>query len=264
MASQKFLDLTGLSYFWGKILEKLNSKVDKDGIKQLSTNDYTTEEKTKLGDLKIITVDTALSASSTNPLENKAINTALASKVSTSRKINGKALSADIVLSASEVSAISSSEKGSANGVAELDSTGKVPASQLPSFVDDVIEGYLYSGKFYLELAHTTEITAESGKIYVDLSTNKSYRWSGSAYIEVGGGSGVALGETSTTAYRGDRGKIAYDHSQTAHAPSNAKANVQSDWNVTDTGSDAFIKNKPNIPEMISITNAEIDAILGS
>lgn len=264
MASQKFLDLTGLSYFWGKILEKLNSKVDKDGIKQLSTNDYTTEEKNKLNDLKIITIDTALSASSTNPLENKAINTALASKVSTSRKINGKALSADITLTAADVSAISSSNKGSANGVAELDSTGKVPASQLPSFVDDVIEGYLYSDKFYLESAHTTELTAENGKIFVDLSANKSYRWSGSTYVEVGGSTGVALGETSTTAYRGDRGKVAYDHSQITHAPSNAEANVQSDWNVTDTGSDAYIKNKPNIPEMIAITNAEIDIILNS
>lgn len=58
---------------------------------------------------------------------------------------------------------------------------------------------------------------------------------------------GVQLGETSLTAYRGDRGKTAYDHSQTTHAPSGAEANVQPDWNQVDTGADDFIKNKPSI-----------------
>ena len=72
------------------------------------------------------------------------------------------------------------------------------------------IEGYLYNSKFYKESAHTTQITGETGKIYVDLSTNKTYRWSGSAFVEIS--ASLALGETSSTAYRGDRGKIAYDH----------------------------------------------------
>lgn len=80
---------------------------------------------------------------------------------------------------------------------------GKVPSSQLPSFVDDVLE-YATVSKF--------PTTGESGKIYVATSTNKTYRWSGSAYVEVAGG--IALGETASTAYRGDRGKTAYDHSQ--------------------------------------------------
>jgi hypothetical protein len=106
--------------------------------------------------------------------------------------------------------------KGVANGVAELDSGGKVPSSQLPSYVDDTIEGYLYNSKWYKESAHTTEITGETGKIYVDLSTNKTYRWSGSAFVEIS--ASLALGETSSTAYRGDRGKTAYDHSQSTHA----------------------------------------------
>lgn len=110
--------------------------------------------------------------------------------------------------------------KGSANGLAELDSTGKVPASQLPSFVDDVIEGYLYNGKLYKESGHTTEISGESGKIYVDLSTEKTYRWSGSTFVVIS--DTLALGETSTTAYRGDRGKTAYEHSQSAHARTDA------------------------------------------
>ena len=110
--------------------------------------------------------------------------------------------------------------KGSANGLAELDSTGKVPASQLPSFVDDVIEGYLYNGKLYKESGHITEISGESGKIYVDLSTEKTYRWSGSTFVVIS--DTLALGETSTTAYRGDRGKTAYEHSQSAHARTDA------------------------------------------
>lgn len=119
---------------------------------------------------------------------------------------------------------LNTSLKGAVSGLAELDANGKVPSSQLPSYVDDVIEGYFYNSKFYKESAHTTVITGETGKIYIDLSTNKTYRWSGSAFIVVS--ETLALGETSSTAYRGDRGKTAYDHSQSAHAPSNAQANV--------------------------------------
>lgn len=203
--------------------------------KGLSTNDYTTAEKNKLAGLSNVTVDSALSSTSTNPLQNKVINTALSGKVPTTRKVNNKALSADITLSAADVSAIPAAQKGAAGGVAELDSSGKVPAAQLPSYVDDVLE-YAAVGDF--------PSPGEDGKIYIATGTNKTYRWSGTAYVEIS--ASIALGETSSTAYRGDRGKAAYDHSQTAHAPANAEQNVQSDWSVTDTGSDAFIKNKPS------------------
>ena len=71
---------------------------------------------------------------------------------------------------------LNTSLKGAAGGLAELDSNGKVPSAQLPSYVDDVIEGYLYNSKFYKEKDHTTEIAGEAGKIYVDLSNNKTYR----------------------------------------------------------------------------------------
>ena len=74
---------------------------------------------------------------------------------------------------------------GSAGGVASLDSTGKVPSSQLPSYVDDVIEGYYYNGNFYTDSAHTQLITPETGKIYVDLNTNKTYRWGVTTYVEI-------------------------------------------------------------------------------
>lgn len=126
---------------------------------------------------------------------------------------------------------LNSNLKGTVNGVAELDANGKIPSSQLPSYVDDVIEGYLYNSKFYKESAHTTVITGETGKIYIDLSSSKTYRWSGSAFAEIS--ASLALGETSSTAYRGDRGKTAYDHSQAAHAPSDAEKNQNAFSNVT-------------------------------
>jgi hypothetical protein len=105
-------------------------------------------------------------------------------------------------------------QKGANSGVAELDANGKVPSAQLPSFVDDVLE--------YANLA-AFPTTGESGKIYITQDTNKTYRWSGSAYVVIS--ETLALGETSTTAYRGDRGKTAYDHSQlTSGNPHNVTA----------------------------------------
>lgn len=113
-----------------------------------------------------------------------------------------------------EVGAIPTTEKGSAGGVAELDANGMVPSAQLPSYVDDVLE--------YASLS-AFPVTGESGKIYVAQDTNKTYRWSGSAYTEIS--KSLALGETSSTAYRGDRGKTAYDHSQvTSGNPHNVTA----------------------------------------
>ena len=116
---------------------------------------------------------------------------------------------------------LNASLKGAAGGLAELDSSGKVPSSQLPSYVDDVLE---YSAK------SSFPTTGETGKIYVDTSTNKTYRWSGSAYTEIS--ASLALGTTSSTAYRGDRGEIAYEHSQAEHAPVGAEANQNAFSNV--------------------------------
>ena len=88
---------------------------------------------------------------------------------------------------------------------------GLIPASQLPSYVDDVLN--------FPDLA-SFPFVGEDGKIYVAEDTNKTYRWGGSSYVESGGG-GVALGETSSTAYRGDNGKIAYVHSLSQGNPHN-------------------------------------------
>ena len=89
-------------------------------------------------------------------------------------------------------------------GVPALDANGKVLSSQLPSYVDDVLE--------YANLSAFPQ-TGESGKIYVALDTNKTYRWSGSAYVEIS--PSLALGETASTAYRGDYGAAAYAHGVT-------------------------------------------------
>lgn len=237
----------------GSMAGSLNNYVQKETGKGLSSNDYTDEEKAKLEGLHNTTVDSALSDTSANPVQNKAVKAALDSKVPATRKVNGKALSSDISLSAGDVSAIPASQKGASGGVAELDSTGKVPAAQLPSYVDDVIDAYIVSGATafstgWLSLTDGgTALTPESGKIYIVVSAGeynlREFRWSGTTYAEVG--KSIVLGENADNAYRGDRGKIAYDHSQAAHAPANAEANVQADWNVTDTASDAYIKNKP-------------------
>jgi chromosome segregation ATPase len=81
----------------------------------------------------------------------------------------------------------------------ELGTDDLIPASVLPSYVDDVLE---YASLSALESATNAK---ESGKIYVTLDTNKTYRWSGSAYVEIS--ASIALGETSSTAYAGDKGK---------------------------------------------------------
>lgn len=137
--------------------------------------------------------------------------------------------------------------KGAASGLAELDANGKVPAAQLPSYVDDVIEAYKSGADFYEDSAHTAakKITGESGKIYVDLHTNVTYRWSGTAYVEIS--ASLALGETDSTAYRGDRGKIAYNHSQSAHARTDATATAGSTTNgkIKINGSDVTVYTHP-------------------
>lgn len=97
------------------------------------------------------------------------------------------------------INAINNS-KGVANGIATLDQNGLVPSSQLPSYVDDVIEVSTFSA---------LPDTGESGKIYITQDTNLTYRWSGTAYVEIS--QSLALGETSSTAYAGDKGKATTD-----------------------------------------------------
>lgn len=90
--------------------------------------------------------------------------------------------------------------KGASNGLASLNESGIIPSAQLPSYVDDVIEVDTFSN---------LPGTGESGKIYIVQDTNLTYRWSGTDYVEIS--KSLALGETSSTAYPGDKGKATTD-----------------------------------------------------
>lgn len=90
--------------------------------------------------------------------------------------------------------------KGAPGGLASLNKSGIIPSAQLPSFVDDVIEVDTFSN---------LPGTGKSGKIYIVQDTNLTYRWSGTAYVEIS--KSLALGETSSTAYPGDKGKATTD-----------------------------------------------------
>lgn len=158
----------------------LDDKVDKVSGKGLSTNDYTNEDAAIVG----------------------GVTAALANKVDA---VTGKGLStndytdADVAIVAGVTTALAgkvdTSSVGANSGVASLDASGKVPSSELPSFVDDVLE-YADQSAFPAE--------GEGGKIYVALDTNKTYRWGGSAYTEIS--ASIALGETTGTAYEGNKG----------------------------------------------------------
>ena len=87
------------------------------------------------------------------------------------------------------------------SGLSASKLTGTIPTANLPSYVDDVVEG---------ETTADFPETGEAGKIYVATSTNKTYRWSGSGYVEIS--ASLALGTTSSTAFRGDYGNTAYQH----------------------------------------------------
>lgn len=90
--------------------------------------------------------------------------------------------------------------KGAPNGLASLNESGIIPSAQLPSYVDDVIE---------VDTFNNLPGTGESGKIYIVQDTNLTYRWSGTGYVEIS--KSLALGETSSTAYPGDKGKATTD-----------------------------------------------------
>ena len=204
------------------IKRDLDDKVDKVSGKGLSENDYTNADKAVVTQVPLDISALQGSVLSINNTIN-GLGTAAVKDVPAS----GDASNSEVVLgsdsrltdarnaadvqawakaankptyTASEVGAIASTDVGSANGVAPLGSDQKVPAANLPSYVDDVEE---YSS------VSAFPATGETGKIYVDLSTNKTYRWSGTTYVVVG--SDLALGETSTTAYAGNKGKANAD-----------------------------------------------------
>lgn len=169
--------------------------------------------------------------SDTNKPISTATQTALNSKVDKTTTVNGHALSGNVTVTSSDVglsnvtndTQVKRSEMGVSNGVATLGSDGKVPESQLPSYVDDVLE---YTNKTGFPA------TGESGKIYVDTTTNLTYRWSGSGYVEIS--PSIALGETSSTAYAGDKGKAVTDAFNTHNADNtrHITSSERTNWNT--------------------------------
>src|SRR5574343_235017 len=143
--------------------------------------------------------------------------TAIAGKVD---KVTGKGLSTEDYTTAEKAKVTNVPSNTTSELAAKADSTavnaalsnkadlvgGKVPADQLPASVDEVQE--------YANLA-AFPVTGEASVIYIAIDTALSYRWGGTVYAALN--TGIALGETNATAYRGDRGKTAYDHSQVTH-----------------------------------------------
>lgn len=172
-----------------------------------------------------------------------AMQTALNNKVDKTTTVNGHALSSNVTVSKSDVglgnvtndAQVKRSEMGVASGVATLGTDGKVPSAQLPSYVDDVLE-YANKASF--------PATGESGKIYTDLATNLIYRWSGSSYVEIS--QSLALGETSSTAYAGDKGKAVTDAFNTHKADTtiHITAAERTAWNAktSNTGTVTGVK----------------------
>ena len=140
-------------------------------------------------------------------------------------------VSAATIISALKYTPADAAKIGVAEGIASLDATGKVPTSQLPSFVDDVIE---------VNTIESAPTIGESDKIYIDTKTNKTYRWSGTMYVEISASDIVTASDKN--------GYIKINGTDVlVYTP------VQADWNETDTTSPAFIKNKPTIPQGVVV-----------
>ena len=155
--------------------------------------------------------------------------------------IGGDELTLSAIVAALGFTPADSAKIGVANGIASLDDGGKVPANQLPSFVDDVIE--------VANISAAPE-TGESGKIYVALDTGKCYRWSGTMYVEISSSDVVTASENNGYIKVNGSDVKVFTHSQ-------------SDWNETDANAEGYIKNKPTIPEGV-VVDTELSATSGN
>ena len=183
-------------------------------------------------------------------------------------------------------------QKGVANGVATLDENGLVPSSQLPSFVDDVIDCYatynkaddgtLSNIRLYLDQEHQNAISGESGKIYVDITNSDEvassayqFRWTGTQFAVVG--APTVIGEVTGTAFDGKRGKDLEDktnahigNTSNPHNVTKAQIGLQNVDNTSDANkpisnaTQSALDNKQNT--LVSGTNIKTingESILG-
>lgn len=184
---------------------KLNKIVDTgDGTQYLTNNGtYVPLDKNSVGLGNVdntADLDKPISTATQNALDGKVDKEEGKSLVADSLITKLEGLDDQDTIDAAIADKIPLSQKGTANGVATLDESGKVPSVQLPGFVDDVLE--------YDNFEAFPE-TGESGKIYVTKDTNLEYRWSGTQYTQIS--KSIGLGETSSTAYAGDKGKQVTD-----------------------------------------------------
>lgn len=221
----------------GLVKTNLDLKVDKVAGKGLSTEDYTTAEKTKLSGIVAGAQPNAVTSVATRTgavvltkddvglsnVENK-----------TSTTIRGELTSANVT-SALTFTPENSANKGAASGYAGLDGNGKIPLTQLPDSSKQ--QTYVVANP----AARLALSNLLQGDKSFETSTGDSYIWNGTAWLLMSDADWanvnlnwanivdpptiLALGEANTNAYRGDRGKTAYDHSQVAHAPSTAQKN---------------------------------------
>lgn len=236
-------------------------------------------DKTKLDGIAAgsnhVTVDAELSTTSTNPVQNKVIKSALDGKSNTGHthddryyteseintKLNAKANSshthtkAQITdfptsMPASDVYAWAKAASKPSYTISEVSGnlpasriSGTIAAANLPSYVDDVLE-YASFSKF--------PTAGESGKIYTALDTNKIYRWSGSAYVVIS--ETVALGTTHSSAGYGDESRAAYNHSTSIGNPHKTTK--------TDLGLGS-VENKSSATIRGELTSANVTTALG-
>jgi hypothetical protein len=186
--------------------------------------------------IPVITVDSATSSTSTNPLQNKVITASITD-------INTK------------LTPISTAwnKKNTANGLLVLDTAGLVPSSNLPSYVDDVLDVYatydqsatgtISNVKLYTDSSKTIAVVPETGKIYIDVSSGKppyQFRWSGTAYVTLNTG-GLIIGTISGTAFDGGKGQELY--SEYAGSRKTIYQRAYSFFNAITPASDKFMQN---------------------
>ena len=251
----KTSDLTNDSNF--VTTTALDTKVDKVTGKSLSTNDYTTQEKTKLSNIEDgankTVVDTALSSTSTNPVQNKVINTKfntiqsnIDNKVPTSRTVNGKALTGNITLSASDVGALPSNTTiPSIDGLAtETYVNNKVANLATETYVNNKVAGLVDSAPSTLDTLN--ELAAALGD---DPNFATTVATQIGEKVDKVAGKGLSTNDYTTA-----------EKTKLSGIASGAEVNVQSDWNETNTTSDAYILNKPIAQNVTLLTVSEYTA----
>ena len=195
-------------------LSNIEAGANKTTIENVLDSDSTTNALSaaqgKVLNDKIIAINTSIEGAGVGDMlstkydpdgDGKVGNAENADKAGDADKLGGQ--SPDYYAKASDIPDVSGFAKtseinkmlGQANGVATLDGNGIIRSDQLPSYVDDVIEGYFNTADnlFYEEAEFTTAVAGESSKIYVDVATNLSYRYSGSVFVLITSSDMVAL-----------------------------------------------------------------------